>query len=180
MTYALDVLIGVLCILVAIPLLMQLKRSPKYRRFVDGDGNPIDVKALVRDGMQSDGTVTVQLDFESLNESLKQEIVVVSCADMPMPEGEGWILDEGSDKNISHFALAAYGAILAFAAFCLVFASAGLGVYAAWALFAGAAVIVLTNIPRLPTLIGQGHFHPFNFVFFGIAFLGVAVGFRLF
>ena len=39
---------GLLCAVVAIPLLMQLRRSAKYRRYIDGQGNPIDPKAMVR------------------------------------------------------------------------------------------------------------------------------------
>lgn len=176
MVYALDLITGLLCAVVAIPLLMQLRRSVKYRRYVDGRGNPIDPKAMVRDGLRSDGTVTVEIDLEDLREE-----VFISCMkDEPMPEGDGWWLDEGSDKGFRHYLNAGFGALLAATALALIFPLPVPGQYLAWAVFAGAAALVAVDIPRLTVLIGEEGFHPINFIFVGLALFGAAAALRLY
>lgn len=176
MIYALDLITGLLCVVVAFPLLMQLRRSPKYRRYLDGQGKPIDPKAMVRDGMQGDGTVTIEIAFEDLRE----EVFITRMKDEPMPEGDGWWLDEDSEKTYRHYLNAAFGTLLATTALCLIFALPVPGRYLAWAVFAAAATLVAVDVRRLAVLIGKQDFHPLNFIFVGLALFGAAAALRLY
>lgn len=179
MDYAVDLIIAVFCSLAAIPLLGQLRTSTRYTRFVDGNGNPIDVAAMIRDGMDDEGTVTVTLDFDAL-EDMTEETVAYPGRDAPPPKGSGWQRDDDSGRNVRRYLFALFGVALIAATIALIFFSKTSTYYVAWALFILGTSIVLAYIPRIYRLALEGEWvHPANYLHFLFVAAGIAAGLRL-
>ena len=172
MAYALDLLIAVLCVLTAIPLLMQMGPSTTYRRTLDEEGEPVDLEAQ-NEGTDGCGAVA---SFDA--DEVTEQVANFRGKDAPPPEGEGW-QREPSAKSFRHYLSFALGAAMLVGAVWLVFTPPWPSHYVAWAVAGSAAIYGARGIPQLLRSIGQGSLHPANLIVVGIAALGVTESLRL-
>lgn len=174
MAYALDLFIGLICLLSAAPLLTQLRRAGTFKRFVDDDGNPVDVEDLAREAMREGGGLEIKVG------ALNEEMAVFPGRNAEVPEGEGWQSVDAPKKNLMAFVQAGFGLVLILGAISLAFSMPWPSRYVARALFAAAGLILVLDFRRLVSMIGQGPFHPVALLLEAFIAFGLLAGLRLY
>ena len=162
MDAALNIVLAILCALVAIPLLMQILPRTIYRRKLDANGNPIGAA-----------------EAAALDE-VYEEVMSVRSGDPLAPQGEGWRRDE-SGRELHHYLSVLLGGAMMLGAVCLLFSPAlAEALRRLDAASPPPVVYAGRDLPRLARTLCNGSFHWANFIVAGIAALAITAGLRLY
>ena len=167
MSYGIDLLIALLCALIAPLMIMQIKTTIKYSRYIGPDDQPIPAADAAH------------LDLSDPDCDVGIEVFATKSASCPVPEGEGWIREDDQPPTVSSYVNAAFGISLAIAAAALVFASFLPTVPIAWFVFAAIAMAFLCDLPRLARLFAAGQFGLLVFIPQAFMALGLFAAYRL-
>ncbi len=169
MSYAVDFLIALICSIVAVLQIMQVKATLVYNRYVGPDGRPLPADTVIEsDLMIPDSDIELEV-YTTKSKS-------PHCAP---PVDDGWTRGDDRLPTIRSYVDAGFGVVLAVAVVGLVLGGVVPTTPIAWMVFAAVALIFAVDLPRLIGNLIAGQFSPLVFLPQAFMVLGVFAAYRL-
>ena len=169
MSYALDLLIALICVLVAALYVIQIKATHVYTRFVGPNGLPIPAEEASRQDPDNPAPDVVVELFTTLSHN-------PYCAP---PAEDGWHRREDQLPTWKNYVHAAFGLVLAVGAVGLVLGAFLPTTPIAWVLASASAIALAVDLPRLLGQLFDRQFFLLMFVPQAIVGLGAFAAYRL-